>query len=217
MKAGIFSFSWQHVDERVFAAQRRVFEHFHCSLFQHRIHGLPHGEWIDFVMQRFSNFDVLLFVDSDAFPANKLALDEALDKASQGILYGNAQVSHHIDPTRLFVGPSWCAVSRKSWIAAGSPSARADKLNDVAQRWTDQMSSHGIQIETLKPKSCIKPLWKLPDGSFYGIGTLFESATGAQNFHMFGVSGDTYQDSQYPADLRLRLLEEQADRICSTR
>jgi len=215
MNAGIFSLTWQNIDDRVLAAQRRVFEHFQFTILQHRIAGLEHGQWMDFVMQNYPKVDLFMFVDADAFPLNKLAIVEAFDKAAQGFLYGNAQVSSHIDPNRLFVAPSWCAVSRSSWIAASCPSARLDHYSDIGQRWTDQMSRFGIKIEMLKPKSCLKPLWKLPDGTDFGIGTTFESAAGARNFHMFGIGGTTYGDPQFPPDVRLRVLEEQAAKVCA--
>lgn len=213
MNAAIFSLSWQNVDERVLRAQRRVFEHFGYKLAQHRIHGFGHGQWIDWVLEYHKTFDLFLFVDADAFPLNKQAVEEAFSKAAAGILYGNAQVSTHIDPSRLFAAPSWCAIARKTWVNCGCPSAHWDNYHDVAQRWTEIMVRSGVGVELLVPRHCVKPLWKLPDGAGYGIGTTFQSQAGAQVFHLFGVGGDTFVDQDYPPEARLRILEEAAVRV----
>jgi hypothetical protein len=170
---------------------------------------------MDWVMDREKKIDVFLFVDADAFPLNALALHESFQKAAGGYLFGNAQVSTHIDPNRLFVAPSWCSISKNAWNAASCPSACTDSNHDVAQRWTESLAAAGVKIETLMPKKCIKPLWKMPNGADFGIGTTFESAAGAQTFHMFGTGGSTYDDPQYPAEVRLKLLEEQAAQVCA--
>ena len=213
MNALIVSLSWQNVDPRVLVAQKKVFDHFGCKIAQHRIHGFQHGQWMDWVLDYHKKIDLFLFVDADAFPRNRLAVDEAFAKAAAGNLYGNAQVSTHIDPNRLFAAPSWCAVSRETWVKSGCPSAHYDVFHDVAQRWTEIMSRSGVQVELLAPVRCVKPLWKLPNGMGYGIGTTFESQTGASVFHLFGVGGDTFVDPDYPPEARLRILEEEAERV----
>jgi hypothetical protein len=215
MNGIICSLSWQNIDDRVLDAQRRVFEHFGIPLLQHRIHAFEHGAWMNWVLSYYTGIDMFLFVDVDAFPLNRRAVEEAFQKAEAGFLYGNAQVSAHIDPRRLFVAPSWCAISRQTWIAASSPSARNDDFHDVGQRWSQYVARHGNKIEFLRPKRCRKPLWRLPDGTPYGIATVFESATGARNFHMFGVSNTTFQDPDFPADVRLRIFEEEAAKACA--
>jgi len=214
MNAGIFSLSWQNIDDRVVWAQRRVFEYFGLPILQHRIHGLEHGEWMDWVLQHHKLIDVFLFVDVDAFPLNKQAVDESFDKASKGFLFGNAQVSTHIDPNRLFVAPSWCALARQSWAAAGCPSARIDAHHDVGQRWSEMVQHAGVKVEVMMPARCMKPMWKLPNGADYGIGTTFQSSAGAMNFHMFGISNTTFDDLQFTTEARLKLLEQEAERVC---
>jgi hypothetical protein len=192
-----------------------VFEHLGVPILQHRIHRFDHGDWMDWVLHYHKQVEVFLFADADAFPLSHFAIIEALEKGARGALYGNAQVSHHIDPTRLFVAPSWCSLSRETWIAIGCPSARADNLHDVGQRWTQRMLECGMVVEMLRPRSCVKPLWTLPNGDNYGIATQFESTSGAANFHLFGVGGISFNDPQYSRDARIKLLEEEADRVCA--
>jgi hypothetical protein len=217
MTAAIFSLSWQNIDDRVLAAQKRVFDHFGIRLLQHRIHGFQHGEWMDWVLNQYATVEQFLFVDADAFPLNALAVHEAFERARDGYLYGNAQVSTHIDPRRMFVGPSWCSISRKSWLASGRPSARIDRYHDVAQRWAEWMPPFGVKVEMLMPTKCVKPMWKLPGDLDYGIGTTYESTSGARTFHLFGVGGTTYQDAQCPPETRLNILEETVSNVCTGR
>jgi hypothetical protein len=215
MNAGIYSLSWDNVDGRVLAAQKKVFDHFGCPVVQHRINAFDHGEWMDFVMRQNLGLELILFVDADAFPVNGVAIAEALEKAAKGCLYGNAQVSHHVDPNRVFVAPSWCCLSRTMWTACGCPSARPDQYSDVGQRWTDVMAKKGVTIEMVLPKKSVVPLWDMPSGHKLGIATTFESAGGAKIFHLFGVGQTTYRHKQYSPERRLELLEEEAARICA--
>jgi hypothetical protein len=90
-----------------------------------------------------------------------------------------------------------------------------DSYHDVGQRWSEMMQHAGVKIEMLMPTQCLKPLWKLPNGKEYGIGTTFESAGGAQTFHMFGVGNSTFDDPKFTPEERLRLLEQEAQRVCT--
>ena len=66
MNAGLFSLYWDNIDERIVRHQKLVFDHFGLPVKQHRIDGLDHGEWMDWVLS-FYDLDAVLFVDIDSF------------------------------------------------------------------------------------------------------------------------------------------------------
>ena len=131
MNAGLFSLYWDNIDERIVRHQKLVFDHFGLPVKQHRIDGLDHGEWMDWVLS-FYDLDAVLFADIDCIPLNSQVVTRSLEKAAHGALFGAMGCANHLDPNRVFAAPFWCAINRHQWIGLNRPSAKASRVCDVA-------------------------------------------------------------------------------------
>lgn len=186
MNAGLFSLYWDNIDDRIVRDQKRVFGHFDLPLRQHRIDGLDHGEWMDWVMS-FYHMDAILFVDIDCIPLNGQITKWSVEKAVGGILLGAMGCANHLDPNRVFAAPFWCAINRHQWIAANRPSAKATRVCDVAQNWTDAFGMSRQKIELLPVTDCEQPKWNFPGMPLgFGIGTTYDRGV----YHLFESRAD---------------------------
>ncbi|MGB8279239.1 MAG: hypothetical protein WCF20_15085 [Methylovirgula sp.] len=186
MNGGLFSLYWDNIDERIVRNQKNIFDHFKIPIKQHRIDGLDHGEWMDWVMS-FYDMDVILFVDIDCVPLNAEIVMQSLEKAANGILFGAMGCANHLDPGRVFAAPFWCAINRHQWIGVNRPSAKANRICDVAQNWTDAFGMSRQKIEFLPVTDCEQPKWNLPDvPTAFGIGTTYGHAV----YHLFESRSD---------------------------
>jgi hypothetical protein len=182
MNTGVFSLYWDNIDPAIVSGQKAVFDHFGISINQHRIDGLNHGKWVDWVMAGREDIDVFLFIDIDCIPLSKQRIFEGIQKASQGILYGAEGAAAHIQPWRSYVGAWYAFISRKHWQEIGCPSARDTAQTDVCQNWTDQWKANNKPVELIAPTACAQPKWDLPDRpKAYGTGTTYADDC----FHMF--------------------------------
>ena len=182
MNARIYSLHWDNVDPAIVAAQKAVFDHFGISIYQHRIDGINHGEWIDWVMTRTESADVFLFIDVDCIPLSKDKLAAGLKKAAGGTLFGAEGAPNHIRPLRSYVGAWYAYINRKVWDAVSRPSARPSPHVDVCQLWTDVWKDCGFPVELIAPTDCVEPKWDLPNRpQGYGIATTY----GDDCFHLF--------------------------------
>lgn len=189
MNVSIHSFYWenkQHYADR----QKRVFNHFGLTVQQTCGTGVPHGVWLDAVLQAATS-DVILIADIDAIPmmASTVANDIAL--AAKGVLVGCRGMHNLTRPRRDYAGAWWLAIRPDVWRVMGCPSAQAnDHLSvrqesdhvDVAQRLTDAARAHRRPVKLYEPVTCAKPQWDLPDRpKAYGIGTLYDNGA----WHLF--------------------------------
>lgn len=181
MNGALFSLYWDNIDERIVLHQKLAFDHFKIPIKQHRIDGLDHGEWMDWVLS-FYDLDVVLFVDIDCIPLNSQIVMQSLDKASKGILFGALGCANHLEPTRVFAAPFWCAINRHQWIELRRPSAKANRVCDVGQNWTDVFTMYHQKVELLPVSSCELPKWNLPGAPMaFGVGTTYGEAV----YHLF--------------------------------
>jgi hypothetical protein len=182
MSAGFYSLYWDNIDPAVVAAQKAVCDALHVPINQHRIDGLSHGEWIDWVMARMGKVRIFLFIDIDCVPLGRDKVAENLEKATTGTLIGAEAAANHIDPTRTYAGAWYVYVNRPLWSSLGSPSARKTPLADVCQVWTDVWKQHNAPVQLIPPTHCITPKWDLPGRKLaYGVATTY----GDECFHLF--------------------------------
>jgi hypothetical protein len=186
---GIYSLYWDNVDPTVVAAQKSVGDALQLRINQHRIHGIDHGEWIDWVVGRMEEIDVFLFLDIDCIPLTHAKVLEGVQLASSGALFGAEGAANHLDPTRSYAGPWYVYINRRAWTQLGKPSAKATPYGDVCQLWTDTWRRHGVAVQLLAPTHCLIPKWDLPGRKLaYGTATTY----GEHCFHMFeGRGGDS--------------------------
>jgi hypothetical protein len=177
----IVSLYWDNIDPRLIGAQRDVFAHFGFDIDQRERTGLNHGDFLDGYMTEIGEDDIALLMDIDCFPLNREIVDRAFAAARAGRIFGCAQSTSHVDPDRLFVAPTFMAISRRTWDGLGRPSFRPDATNDVAQRLNELATAAGIDTEMLYPWGCIVPKWRLAEIALYGIGTFYRGGV----FHLF--------------------------------
>ncbi len=182
MEARIFSLHWDNIDPQIVAAQKAVFDYLQLPIAQHRIDGINHGEWIDWVMTRNDHVDVFLFIDIDCIPLSKARVDESFKKVAGGLLLGAEGSPNGIKPLRSYAGAWYVYINRKVWNALSRPSAKPTPHVDVCQLWTDSWQTHGFQVELIQPTVVIEPKWDLPGRpKGYGIGTTYSDHC----FHLF--------------------------------
>lgn len=181
MNCGVFSLHWDNIDDRLVRYQKRMFDHFAIPMKQHRIDGLDHGEWMDWVLSYY-DLDAVLFADIDCVPLTQDVVRQSLDKAVNGILFGAMGCANHLDPNRVFAAPFWCAINRHQWIGVNRPSAKASRVCDVGQNWTDTFGARGQKIELLSISDCEQPKWNMPGVPMaFGVGTTYGDAV----YHLF--------------------------------
>jgi hypothetical protein len=177
----IVSLYWDNIDPRLIRTQRDVFAHFGFDIDQRERTGTNHGDFLDGYMTEIAEDDIALLMDIDCFPLNRGIVDRAFAAARAGRIFGCAQSTSHVDPDRLFVAPTFMAISRRTWDGLGRPSFRPDATNDVAQRLNELATAAGVDTEMLYPWGCIVPKWRLAEIALYGIGTFYRGGV----FHLF--------------------------------
>jgi len=100
MNAGIFTMHWENIDPMVPYYQKRVFDHFQLPIFQHKIDGIDHGEWMDWVLRRNEDLETVVFFDIDCIPLDASKTMDSITKAMGGTLIGNEQASNSPDDNR---------------------------------------------------------------------------------------------------------------------
>jgi hypothetical protein len=182
MSTAVFSLYWDNIDPRLVVAQQSACAALQITVFQHRIDGLDHGDWIDWVMARREDIEVFLFLDIDCIPLSNITLQDRLQGAGAGKLVGAEGAANHLDPSRSYAGPWYVCISRSFWIRAGRPSARATPHADVCQNWTDTWRRLNGTVMLIPPTHCVTPKWDLPGRPLaYGIATTY----GGDCFHLF--------------------------------
>jgi hypothetical protein len=182
MNARLFSLYWDNVDPVVVRAQKAVCDFLQVPIFQHRIHGFNHGEWIDWVMTRMDDIDIFLFIDIDCLPLSKERIAANIQKASVGTLVGAEGAANHIDPARSYAGAWYVYINRQVWDQLGRPSAKLTPYADICQNWTDVWKRAKAPLELIAPTACLTPKWDLPGRKLaFGTGTTY----GEDCFHLF--------------------------------
>lgn len=150
---------------------------------------LSHAVTMDTIWdaKELNQFESFLFLDIDAVPLSSDYFDVMFNGAEKGYLIGNAQSSNHINEGKhIFVAPSSLALLRETYAKKlGNPSAKPSNRGDVAEEYTWAAEENGVEVHLFKPVSWDKPVnrmawetdrsptWKLPDGTEYGVGTIF--------------------------------------------
>lgn len=181
MRLGVFSLYWDNIDPLLVHMQQAVCNKFGMQVQQHRINGLDHGTWMDWVLRQWDDVEVMLFIDIDCVP-----ISYQWGYGYSGTLTGAEGCANHIDPSRSYAAPWFLLVPRSQWYALGKPSAWADQYNDVGQHLTEVWRRHGYPVKLLPPTHCEQPRWDLPGRpKAYGIGTTYGNVC----YHLFESRG----------------------------
>ena len=204
MKACIASYFMPNIDKKTVEYQRKVVEKFNPSNIQHiMVQGeFPHGLFMDYIwglngisvaslankkIEKKLDFDVVLFLDIDCVPVSAHAIESYLTLAAEGSLVGNAQRSGHIqNDNHVFAAPSALALSTKSFIKMGKPSALETPRGDVAEEYTYAAENVNLKVDLYLPtkydrevyrydwEKDRRPYWTLEHGlPNYALGTTY--------------------------------------------
>ena len=169
MNPCIVTFFMENVDMKTVGLQRSVIDKFNKSkvpLYCIKV-DVPHAVAIDYFwtlngckmdlfkdhdIQKQVDHDIVLFLDIDCIPLSEESIDLYIEKASQGIIAGNAQRTNHlINGQHVFAAPSAVAISKEVFEKIGCPSACETQRSDVAEEWTWLAEDKGIKVETYLP------------------------------------------------------------------
>lgn len=126
-------------------------------------------------------YENILILDIDCIPLSLEALNYTFNRASEKVLIGNAQRSHHLDNNKhIFIGSSCLCLNRDLYTDMGTPSFAPNKRGDIAESLTYICEERNFPLEIFEPQSFeTSPygieMWEL-DGVMnpYGIGTIFQ-------------------------------------------
>lgn len=148
------------------------------------------------------DFDVVIILDIDCIPVSSNALEYYASEALKGNLIGNAQRTNHLDNGKhVFAAPSASAISKKTFLQIGAPSALETQRSDVLEEYTWAAEANGVNvIKTLPLRYDRAPLrydwekdqppyWALGDGMpVYGMGTTYgDEQNGELFWHNFQI------------------------------
>ena len=68
---------WDNIPSVILQKQREVFAALDVPLQQESAHRIPHGTWMNGVVERMDSDDIVIFCDIDAFPLKRTASDTA--------------------------------------------------------------------------------------------------------------------------------------------
>lgn len=198
MKTCIVSIFMPNIDPAIVEAQSKVVEKYNKSKIPHLRVQFPmpsvdnQGAEIDTFMQANKErdelkFDNIILLDIDCIPLNDKILDYVAQRASEGVIIGNATRSNHIENNQhVFAGGYFVAFSKQMYEDLGSPSFTATPRGDCAEELTWRARELSVPIELFMPtrfdapptrmswEKNQEPYWRLADGMpVYGIGTTY--------------------------------------------
>lgn len=229
INACIASYFMPNIDQRTVELQKKVVEKLNVSkypFFQFQgeirhptfidyfwaLNGLPPEYMKDAGIAKQMDFDVILFLDIDCIPLSESAIDFYIQKASEGIIIGNAQRSNHLENNKhVFAAPSACGLSRETYEKIKRPSAVENNRSDVSEEWTWAAEDHNVPVQIVMPTKFDKaphkydweknkdPFWELGEGMpVYGIGTTFGTEDlGDLFWHSFQIFQPGHQERMW--------------------
>ena len=180
MKVEFNSLHWDNVDKDMLNAHKEVMEHFSIPMNYWAVN-MNHGKWMNHIMTK-SESDVIVVMEPDCIPINKDKLIEYIRHAFYNETFvGIAQVSNHIPPkTHIYAAPGMYVMSKKAYLALGSPSFSETPRSDTAEEISYIAESMGMRYRALMPthfeREPAEGLWPLAALGYYGTGTVFDNA-----------------------------------------
>ena len=96
---------WDNIPSVILQKQREVFAALDVPLQQEPAHRIPHGTWMNGVVERMDSDDIVIFCDIDAFPLKRSAYDLAVAHAERGAIFCHAPFSKHKKNKPTYAGP----------------------------------------------------------------------------------------------------------------
>ena len=170
--------------------QREVFAALDVPLQQESAHRIPHGTWMNSVVERMASDDIVIFCDIDAFPLKRSAYDLAVAHAEQGAVFGLSQFSNHKKTTETYAGPMFMAFRKSVWERLGSPDLKSSSAFDAAEGLSALAREQGVPLVLHKPTSTLISKFALGNEGVFGIGTFYGDN---DFFHLFESREPAYE------------------------
>lgn len=208
---------WENIPARILEKQKAVFAHLDISLQQHLENKVPHGRWMNELINQHHSDDIIVVCDIDAFPLNRRAYLQAVDCAQAGGLFGLTQFSNHKPGNKVYAGPMFMAFRKQLWETLGKPDLLSSKLHDAAEILTVLAQQHNRPVTMCPPTACLQPKWALSNQGVFGIGTfygecdffhLFESRKPAYDQLLTAVADDVIADRDLQFAHYLELVQQ---------
>lgn len=177
MKIELHTLYWDN-GTRLVEAQKKVYEHLGININYHHLNGVPHGAWMNNIMDNTTS-DVVGFIDNDCVITNKEILHQCLSYAgNKESFVSAAQVTNHIQPcSHIFAAPCFFIISKKCYDKLGRPTFSETPRSDVCEEICYVAEEAGVKYRALYPthyeRSPIEGLWALSNYGYCGIGTHF--------------------------------------------
>jgi hypothetical protein len=170
-----------NIDHRLRTTQAEVLAALGYPLVQDDATGVAHGQWLTETLAKLGPDEVILFLDIDCIPLEREIVEQALQAAEAGHVFGAAQAANHLDPNFIYAAPMFLAVSRRTWERLARPSLVVDSDFDSGGRLTAAARAAGVAVDLVWPSFTLHPRWLLGNRGCYGIGTFYDGRV----FHLF--------------------------------
>lgn len=186
----VHTMHWDNIPSVILQKQREVFAALDVPLQQESAHRIPHGTWMNGVVERMASDDIVIFCDIDAFPLKRSAYDLAVAHAEQGAIFGLSQFSNHKKTTETYAGPMFMAFRKSVWERLGSPDLKSSSAFDAAEGLSALARQQGVPLVLHKPTSTLISKFALGNEGVFGIGTFYGDN---DFFHLFESREPAYE------------------------
>ncbi len=181
---------WDNIPSVILQKQREVFAALDVPLQQESAHRIPHGTWMNGVVERMDSDDIVIFCDIDAFPLKRSAYDMAVAHAERGAIFGLSQFSNHKKTTHTYAGPMFMAFRKRVWEQLGRPDLKSSSAYDAAEGMSALARERGVPLVLHKPTSTLISKFALGNEGVFGIGTFYGDN---DFFHLFESREPAYE------------------------
>ena len=186
----VFTMHRDNIPDVVLQKQRDVFATLGIALQQEATHRIPHGTWMNDVVQRAASHDIIVFCDIDAFPLKRAAYELAVAHAAQSAIFGLSQFSNHKKTTHTYAGPMFMAFRKQVWEQLGRPDLKSSSAYDAAEGLSVLARQHGVPLVLHKPTATLISKFALGNEGVFGIGSFYGDN---DFFHLFESREPAYE------------------------
>ena len=181
-KIFICSYGFSNLDNRVFSAQKEVFDYFGITINQYK-GNLRHPQFMDIIINNIDS-DFFIFFDIDCIPLSKNLVTYIIDKIGFDSIIGiEQQCNSNTSINHIYCGPACFAISKEHYLRLGQPSFNETTRSDVAEELTHISEEMKQKIHFFKKYHSDNDLWKLGEDRYFGHGTNYEDKV----YHQFEI------------------------------
>ena len=185
MKISIHSLYWDN-GKTIQQINKKVTDHFKLNVEYHNMNGVPHGLWMNAVLDQIDS-DVFGFFDADCVPTNREVVDKSIDYVVKNDTFiGIAQCSNHIPPhSHVFAAPAFFFITKNCYEKLNKPTFSETSRSDVAEEVSYIAEQNKLTYRALYPTHYERPstegVWRLGNYGSFAIGTHFQGGV----YHLY--------------------------------